>query len=431
MHSELKTGQNMYKLMGELYPIGRSITGDGLRQTLSILQKYIPLKITEVPSGTKVFDWTVPKEWNIKGAHIRDKNGDKILDLRKSNLHVMNYSVPVKKKLSLKQLRRHMHTLPEFPDRIPYITSYYSENWGFCMAHRDYQKLKHQTYEVLIDSVLKPGSLTYGEYYLPGRMRDEILLSTYVCHPSLANDNLSGVVLLTYMARILKNRKMNYSYRFLFTPETIGTLAWIEKNEKNLPKIKHGLVATCVGDSGNMTYKKSRIGNAVIDRAAEKMLLDSGDKFQILDFSPTGSDERQFCSPGFNLPVGSLMRTPYGKFSQYHTSADNLKFINSKNLADSLVKYLQIIEILENNQVYLNLYPKGEPMLGKRGLYNKRGNPSGRSERELARLWVLNQSDGTKSLLDISLHSHLKFSEINSAAQELLRAKLIRIINPY
>ena len=416
----------MYKFMKQLYPICRSITGDGTRKTLAVIRKHLPLKIHEVKSGTRVFDWTIPQEWNIRDAYVKDGRGRKVIDFKKSNLHVVNYSVPVRKKMSLKNLSGHLHTLPEYPDRIPYITSYYNADWGFCLSARDYKKLKAGTYEVVIDSELKSGALTYGEYYLPGKSREEILLSTYICHPSLANDNLSGIALLVNLAKILKTRKNHYSYRFLFAPETIGALAWLSGNEKNLSKIKHGLVVTCVGDKGRMTYKKTRNGTAVIDKAVEKVLRDSGDPHEILDFFPTGSDERQFCSPGFDLPVGSLMRTPYGKYSEYHTSADNLNFVTEKSLADSLEKYLAVIDLLENNLTYLNLNPKGEPMLGKHGLYRKKGTPEGRNSNELARLWILNLSDGTNSLLDIALRSGLKFQDVQTAAAELYQAKLLK-----
>ena len=412
--------------MKKLYPITRSITGEGVRQSLVLIQKRIPLKICEVPSGNKVFDWTIPLEWNIRDAYVKDKTGRKVIDFKKSNLHVVSYSAPVRKKMGLLELKKHLHTLPEYPDHVPYITSYYKEDWGFCLKHRDFQKLRAGRYEVVIDSTLKAGSLTYGEYYLAGKTKDVVLLSTYVCHPSLANDNLSGVALTAELASLLKKKSLRYSYRFLFVPETIGSLAWLSRNEKNLDKIKHGLVVTCVGDRGPMTYKKSRRGDAVVDRAAEKMLTVAGELFQSQEFFPTGSDERQFCSPAFNLPVGSLMRTRYGQYSEYHTSADNLNFIKPATLAASLAKYLSLIEILENNYTYESANPKGEPMLGKRGLYNQTGDPRGRSGLELARLWVLNQSDGTNSLLDISVRSKMKFTDILKAATELESVKLIK-----
>lgn len=418
----------MHNFIKTLYPICRSITGDGVRQTLSIIKKQIPITISDVPSGTKVLDWTIPKEWNIKDAWIKNPKGKKIVDFKKSNLHVVNYSIPVQKKVSLNELKKHLFTLPDHPDWIPYITSYYKESWGFSLPHKQYAKLQNGTYEVFIDSTLKKGNLTFGELYIKGKTKEEVLLSTYICHPSLCNDNLSGVAVLTFLAKYLLSQKLKCSYRFLFIPETIGAITWLSKNEKKLSNVKHGLVATCLGDSGKSTYKKSRNGNATIDKAVEKVLIDSKEPYKIIDFSPTGSDERQFCSPGFNLPIGSLMRTPYGKFPEYHTSADNLNFVAEKNLKNSLEKYKKVISILENNETYLNLNPKGEPQLGKRGLYKMIGSPKGRDLNELTMLWVLNLSDGNNSLLDISIKSNIDIKDIKKAANVLLEAKLLKKI---
>jgi aminopeptidase-like protein len=418
------------KLLRRLFPICRSLAGRGTVETLSILKEYIPLEIREIPSGTRVYDWTVPKEWNIENAYIKGPDGKKFADFKENNLHVMGYSVPVHAKMPLSELKPHLHSLPSEPDLIPYHTSYYHENWGFCIADRELRKLRDGEYEVVLDSSLEDGKLRYGEFYLPGETKDEILLSSYICHPSMANDNTSGIVLGVFLARALQSQESRrYSYRFLFAPETIGALAWLSKNEKHLPRIKHGLVITCVGDSGRFNYKKSRQGTAEIDRAAEKMLLDSGEPFLIIDFVPTGSDERQFCSPGFNLPVGSLMRTQYLKFRQYHTSGDDLSLVSADSIAGSLGKYLALIAILEKNRYYQNLNPKGEVMLSKHGLYSK-SSPSYRTDAEMARLWVLNQSDGSKSLLDIACKSQMKFMAIAEAAYELHSAKLIKIINP-
>ena len=424
-----KVGQEMYDLMKRLYPICRSITGDGVRETLKIIKEYIPIKIYEVPSGTQVFDWTVPKEWNIKDAYIKNLKGEKIADFNKSNLHVLNYSVPVHKKCSLEELKKHLFTLPEYPDWIPYLTSYYKENWGFCLTHRQYEELEEDIYEVVIDSTLEDGHLTYGELYIKGSKEDEVLFSCYICHPSLCNDNLSGPVLLTFLVKLLLDIDLKYSYRFLFIPETIGAITWLSLNEDKVSKIKHGLVVTCVGDSGNSTYKKSRDGNAIIDKVVERVLIDSGDQYEILDFFPYGSDERQFCSPGFNLPIGSLMRTPYGRFPEYHTSADDLGFVGQEYLADTFAKYLKVIYILEENYTYLNLNPKCEPQLGKRGLFRMIGSQKSGGVNELAMLWVLNLSDGTKSLLDISIRSGMSFKQIKDAADALFNKGLLKIIH--
>jgi len=331
-------GTYMYKLIERLYPICRSITGPGVRKTLDIIKELIPVNLYEIPSGKEVFDWMVPPEWNIKDAYIKNSKGEKIIDFEKLNLHVLGYSTPVNRKISLRELKEHIFTLPDYPDAVPYMTSYYKENWGFCMSHNQYKMLEEDIYEVFIDSTLTEGSLTYGEVYLKGKTEDEVLISTYICHPSLCNDNLSGIALTTYLARLLKDENLYYSYRFLFIPETIGSICWLALNEDRVNKIKHGLVITCVGDSGKSTYKKSRSGNAIIDMAVEKVLKDSGQDYSIMEFFPLGSDERQFSSPAFNLPVGVFMRTPYGEFKEYHTSKDNLDFIKPVFLADSLEK---------------------------------------------------------------------------------------------
>ena len=420
-----RIGHEMYMLMEKLYPICRSITGDGVRETLKIIHEHIPIEIHEVPTGTKVFDWTVPKEWNIKDAYVKNSKGEKIIDFRKSNLHVLNYSIPVHKKIGLTELKEHLFTLPDYPDGIPYLTSYYKENWGFCITHKQYEQLEEDNYEVVIDSTLEEGHLTYGALYLKGESADEVLFSCYVCHPSLCNDNLSGITLLTFLAKHLKGMKLKYSYRFLFIPETIGAITWLSLNEDKISKIKHGLVATCLGDSGKSTYKKTRNGDNVIDKAVEKVLIDSGKPYKIIDFFPSGSDERQFCSPGFNLPVGSLMRTPYGRFPEYHTSADNLEFIKAEYLADSFERYMKAIFVLENNETYMNHNPKCEPRLGKRGLYRMIGSQKWGGIDELALLWVLNLSDGANSLLDISIRSGLPFSQIKYGADALLEKGLL------
>jgi aminopeptidase-like protein len=413
--------------MKQLYPICRSITGNGVRETLNVLQEEIPVQINEVKSGTKVFDWTVPKEWNIKDAYVKKSNGEKIIDFNKSNLHVINYSIPINKKVSLEELKTHLYTLPDYPEWVPYLTTYYNEDWGFAISHNQYEKLENDIYDVVIDSSLENGFLTYGEYYKEGKIKDEVLLSCYLCHPSLCNDNLSGVVLLTHLAKYISNIDTKYSYRFLFIPETIGAITWLSKNENILSNIKYGLVATCVGDRGNFTYKKTRQGNAEIDVIAEKVLQDLDEDFKIVDFFPSGSDERQFCSPGFNLPVGSLMRTMYGKFPEYHTSADNLEFISEPCLNSTIERYKEIIYIIENNNTYINLNPKCEPQLGKRGLYSKIGGNKKTRIDIMAIFWVLNLSDGNNSLLDISIKSEIKFIEIKKAADILEEHNLIKL----
>jgi aminopeptidase-like protein len=419
-------GDEIYALMRELYPICRSITGDGFRQTLARLKKEIPLEVHEVPSGTQVFDWTVPREWNIRDAYVKNSRGERVIDFRQHNLHVVNYSVSVQRKMSLAQLRPHLHTLPDQPDLIPYRTSYYRENWGFCLPHRQLEEMLEDQYEVCIDSTLQDGHLTYGERLLKGASAEEVLISCHACHPSLCNDNLSGVTVATFLAKHLAQVPLHYSYRFLFIPGTIGSITWLSLNEGRASAIRHGLVLTCVGDGGHVNYKKSRQGNAVVDRAVTQVLKDSGHAYDIHQFSPYGYDERQYCSPGFNLPVGCFMRTPHGKFPEYHSSADNLELVQPASLADSLAKCLAAFYILENDRIYLNQNPRCEPQLGKRGLYRAMGGHRDEKLQETAMLWVLNQSDGAHSLLDIAERSGLAFEIIKDAADMLLRHDLLK-----
>jgi aminopeptidase-like protein len=419
-------GEQAYRLIVQLYPLCRSITGEGVRQTLAIVQQHIPLVVHEVPTGTRVFDWTVPKEWEIRNAYIKNAKGERIVDFQKSNLHVVSYSAPVRGMIPLAELKGHLFSLPHYPDWIPYRTAYYKENWGFCLTHNQLLALDGESYEVLIDSSLKDGYLTYGEFYLPGATQDEVLLTCHICHPSLCNDNLSGIALLTLLAKSLASQPRRYSYRFLFIPATIGSITWLARNEACIPGIKHGLVLACVGDPGHSTYKKSRRGDAEIDQAVRHVLEHSGQEYEILDFSPYGYDERQFCSPGFNLPVGCLMRTPHGRFPEYHTSADNPDLVRPECLADSFSKCLAIVNVLENNKTYLNQNPKCEPQLGKRGLYSAMGGQAEARMNELAMLWVLNLSDGMHTLLDIAGRAGVAFDTLQRATQALLQHGLLK-----
>ena len=419
-------GHEMHRLIAELYPICRSITGNGVRETLGILKNLIPLEVKEVPSGTQVFDWTVPKEWNIKDAYIKNDQGERIVDFRESNLHVVSYSVPVRARMHLNELKEHLFTLPEHPNWIPYRTSYYKENWGFCLSHKQWLELKDGQYEVCIDATLEDGHLTYGEYYLRGERPDEVLISCHICHPSLCNDNLSGVALAAFVAKYVSQLSLRYSYRFLFIPGTIGSITWLALNEPHVSRIKHGLVIAGVGDPGKSTYKKSRRGDTEIDKAVIHVLAHSGGDHEIVDFSPYGYDERQLCSPGFNLPVGTFTRTPHGRYLEYHTSADNLDFVQPQHLADSFAKCLSVLNILENNRTYQNQNPKCEPQLGKRGLYRTIGGSKDVKLNELAMLWVLNLSDGNHTLLDIADRSGLEFGLIKDASDILLERGLLR-----
>jgi len=444
-------GTSMYEIIKKLFPICRSITGNGTRKSLEIISENIHIKTYEIPTGTQVFDWKIPKEWNILDAYIIDPNKKKIVDFKNSNLHILNYSIPIKKKINFDELKDHIFTDPKHPDDIPYRTSYYSENWGFCMAHNEFLKLKDGIYEVFIDSTLKNGNLTYGEYFFQGKYDEEILFSCYICHPSMCNDSLSGVALTIELAKYIKNLKSkpNYSYRFLFIPETIGSITWLSKNEEKIKKIKHGLVVTCVGDSGNMTYKKTRQNNSEINKTVIDVLKNSTQNYKILDFFPSGSDERQYCSPGINLNIGCLTRSMFTQFPEYHTSSDNLNFVNSESLSDTFQIYTSIISKLEenfgkfftkntihenkkytkNDPVYINLFPKCEPHLGKRGIYHLVGgqNPLYDLIKEKAMMWILAYSDGTYSLKDISDRSKIDFDILKEVGILLLDKQLIKI----
>jgi aminopeptidase-like protein len=425
-------GEEMMALARRLYPIPRSITGDGVRETLGILRETVPLTVHEVPTGTRVFDWTVPKEWNVTGARLTGPGGETIVDVADHTLHLLGYSVPVRKTLPLAELREHLFTLPETPDLTPYRTSYYSEAWGFCLPHRVAENLPEGDYRVEIDTSLEDGSLTYGELAIPGESEREVLFSCHVCHPSLANDNLSGIAVLHALAALLGSlpeRSLRYTYRFLFIPGTIGSITWLAGNRERAGKVAHGLVAANLGDDGSFHYKRSRRGDAEIDRAVAQVLADSGDSFEIEDFVPFGYDERQFCSPGFDLAVGSLTRTPWGRYPEYHTSADDLSLISGDSLAESLGRYLQVVELLEGNRTYLNRQPYGEPQLGKRGLYASIGGGGDGRRRQLALLWVLNLSDGRHSLLDVARRAAYPFHEIRQAADLLLEADLLEEVH--
>jgi aminopeptidase-like protein len=419
-------GRQLYDCVADLYPICRSITGDGVRETLRRVQRVTPLSVHEVPSGTDVFDWMVPREWNVRDAYVKNSRGERVIDFRRSNLHVVNYSVPIRAQMSLAALRPYLFTLPEKPDWIPYRTSYYSETWGFCLSQRQLESLEDGDYEVCIDSSLESGSLTYGECYLPGELMDEeVLISSHVCHPSLANDNLSGIAIAAHLARCLGALSLRYSYRFLFIPGTIGSISWLARNERVVPRIRHGLVLACLGDAGRLTYKKSRRGDALIDRAATHVLRHLGNH-EVQEFSPYGYDERQFCSPGFNLPVGRLSRTPHGRFPEYHTSADDLDFVRPAALAGSFAACLAILEVLEHDRIYTSQNPKCEPQLGKRGLYHAIGGYPHSPDNEMAMLWLLNLADGEHGLLDVAERAGLSFDDLRRAAAVLSESGLLK-----
>ncbi len=416
----------MYALVAELYPICRSITGDGVRATLDLVERLIRLERSEVPSGTPVLDWVVPPEWNIRGAYIANvATGERVLDFRDHSLHVLNYSAPVHVRLPLEKLKAHIATLPDQPDLIPYRTSYYAERWGFCMSHNALAALPDGEYEAHIDSTLAPGSLTYGEHLHRGESEEEILLQAHTCHPSLANDNCSGIALMAQLAALMAPIKTRYSYRFLFAPGTLGAITWLARNEAQLGRIKAGLVLSCVGDGGGPTYKRTRRGDARIDRIMAHVLASAAPAPQVLDFFPYGYDERQYNSPGFKIEVGLFQRSLYASFPEYHTSADNLEFVRPEHLEGSLRMIAAAIDVLERDGRFVNLAPRGEPQLGRRGLYQSIGGDKSAYDANMAMLWVLNLSDGEHSLLDIAERAKLPFAAIADTAERLQRAGLL------
>ncbi|WP_405920311.1 DUF4910 domain-containing protein [Streptomyces longwoodensis] len=420
------TGEEMYALVERMYPLCRSITGDGVRATLDIVGEYIPLQRHEVPTGTQVLDWTVPQEWNIRDAYVADATGRRVVDFAASSLHVLGYSVPVERTMPLSELRAHLHTLPEQPKWVPYRTSYYRPDWGFCLAQETLDALPDDDYEVRIDSTLADGHLSYAEHVVPGQVSDEVIVSSHVCHPSLANDNLAGIAVATFLARALAEGTPYYTYRFLFAPGTIGAITWLARNAERVERVRHGLVLACAGDSGQLTYKRSRRGDAGIDRVMRHVLEASGRPHRVTGFTPYGYDERQFCSPGFDLGVGSLSRTPYAGYPEYHTSADDLGFVSPEAMADTLAVCREAFAVLDRDRAYVNLSPYGEPQLGRRGLYDALGGRSDAKEAQMAMLWVLSLSDGEHGLLDVAERSGLPFETVAAAADALHGAGLIK-----
>jgi aminopeptidase-like protein len=414
-------GEELLALTRELFPIPRSLTGDGVRETLRFLGREIPLEIVETPSGNQVFDWTVPREWNLRSAWIEGPDGKRILDVADSPLHVLGYSTPVDTVVDLGELREHVFTHADDPDLIPYRTSYWKEQWGFCMTRRQLDSLAEGDYHVVVDAVLEDGSLTSGEVNLPGSTDAEFLLTTHVCHPALANDNLSGVVVLWALAKTLAQQELTHTFRLLWSPGTLGPLCWLDRNRDTLDRVRHGLVVSCVGDPGPLRYKRTRRGDAAIDRASAYVVGDKPGSI-VSDWQPSGGDERQFCSPGFDLPVGTLSRTPHGLFAQYHSSADDLSLVSAEALGSAFTTALTIIDLLETNARYRNSSPFGEPQLGRRGLYQS--VPDG-TNPELAYLWLLSLSDGNSDLLAIAERSGLPYDAIRRAAETLERHELL------
>ena len=426
---------DLHALCARLFPLPRSITGDGVRQTLTTVGETIAavapharLQVAEVDSGTPVFDWTVPREWNVDAARLRDPAGRVVVDFADHNLHLVGYSVPMRARMSLEALRPHLHSLPEQPDLIPYRTSYYQDTWGFCLPDRVLQSLPDGEYSVEIDTRLEPGSLSLGELFLPGETEEEVLVCTHVCHPSLANDNLSGIAVGAGLAATLAGRKRRLSYRFLFIPATVGAVAWLATNQAKLKRIRHALVLSNLGDKGPFHYKASRDGVAALDRAFAHLFATDPALAEatVEPFTPYGYDERQFNSPGIAIPAGCLMRTPFGRYPEYHTSADNLEFVSERSLQGSLALCLDALDIIDADARYLNTNPMCEPQLGKRGLYDNLGGQNDRQALQLATLWILNLSDGRHGLLDIAERARMPFSTIHRMAAKLHAAGLLR-----
>ncbi len=416
-------GESMHADMARMYPLCRSLSGDGVRATLDILEETLGLERREVPSGTRAFDWTVNDEWNVRDAYIADLQGRRLIDFREHNLHLVSYSTPVRARMTMEELRPHLHSLPDRPDWIPYRTTYYNRTWGFCLPHRQLQELDEGPYDVVVDATLEPGHLTYGELVVPGESTDEVMLSAHLCHPSIANDNLAGIVVATRGARLLQSlERRHHTYRFLFAPGTIGSITWLSRNADVLPSLRHGLVLTGLGGPGALVYKRSRHGSRDIDRAAGHVVGRRGG--EVRAYSPYGYDERQFNSIGFDLPFGRLSRTPHGEYPEYHTSADNLSYVRPPELVDAYTAVLEIIDVLENDRTYRNLSPYGEPQLGKRGIYPTTGGRSA-SDAVMAMLWTLGYSDGSTSLLDIARVADLSFTDIRAAATTLAGAGLL------
>lgn len=417
-------GQFMYQLMVRLFPICRSITGDGVRETLNIIKSYIPLNIIEVPSGTKVFDWIIPPEWNIRDAYILDEEGKKIVDFKKNNLHVVGYSIPINQKVALSELQEHLYSLEEQPDAIPYITSYYQERWGFCLTHKQRLSLKQGTYHVVIDSELKQGSLTYGELIIPGQISQEIFLSTYICHPSMANNELSGPVVTTALAKWLLAEPRRYTYRIIFVPETIGSITYLSKN---LFEMKQHIVAgfniTCIGDDRQYSFLPSRNGATLADKVALSILHFSCSEFKKYSFLDRGSDERQYCSPGVDLPVVSIMRSKYGTYPEYHTSLDDLNLVTPNGLQGGYAALKNCLELIENNRYY-KVTCIGEPQLGKRGLYPSIGTRNVKKAVNLI-LDFLAYSDGAHDLIEISRILEVPPWQLYDVVDKLRSANLI------
>jgi len=420
--------QQLEHYFDRLWSLNRSLTGEGNRESLRILSELVDLKVHEIPSGTTCFDWTVPPEWNAREAWIKDPKGNIVVDFRENNLHLLGYSTPIHAKISLAELKKNLYSLPDNPDWIPYRTSYYKERWGFCLTHNQLMSLPEGEYEVFIDSTLdKNGSMTIADAVIEGETDEEIMFSTYICHPSMANNELSGPLVQAFLYQAIKSLgKTRYSYRFAFLPETIGAIYYLSQHGEHLKeKLRAGYVLNCIGDAGKFTYKRSRQLTSLADRAAETVLAQTKIGCHAEDFFPLGSDERQYCSPYFDLPVGSVMRTRYYIYPEYHTSADNKDFISFEAMETSVSRLLDIVKLLEANTYYVNQMPHCEPQLGKRGLYPNLGSDTSTRLRVGAMMWTLNLADGKHDLIDIIRRSGQPYSEILEVVKTLTEHGLL------
>ncbi len=419
--------QTTNELLKKLFPICRSLTVNGVRQTLCELQKITSFDIRNIPSGSKCYDWTVPQEWNIHKAYIKDHKGKTVVDFKNNNLHVVNYSTPINTKLSFSQLKPHLHYLPELPDAIPYRTTYYNNNWGFCLTHDQYKQLnQNDTYHVSIDSTFTDGYLNYGECIINGISNKEYLISTYCCHPSLANDNLSGVILWTLLLRELKKQPTKHTYRFIIVPETIGSIAYLSQHEKAMQKTCGGFVITTVAGPGKFGYKHTYLHNHTIDKVVQQTFKENNINYVSYKFDINGSDETQYASPGFRIPTGTICKDKYYEYKQYHTSLDNLGFVSSDSLIQTLKLYLSTIQKLEMNTIFKSLCQYGEPMLGKRGLYPSTGGKNHQNTELDIIKWLMFHGDGHTELIDTAEQTGIPMEQLYATSQKLVAHKLLK-----
>ena len=426
----MSEGQIMYDLAARMFPICRSITGNGFRKSLNIIREIVPdIEIHEVSTGAQVFDWAIPNEWNCNGGGIYRLNGEKVVDFTDTNLHILGYSTPIDEIISRDELLEHIYTQPDQPDWIPYVTSYYKERWGFCMSENQKKTLSDDKYHVVIKSTLEPGSLTYGDLLIPGDSEEEILFSTYLCHPSMANNELSGPVLQTELIKYVKELKSRrYSYRFVFIPETIGSITYCSRNLEILQKnVKAGFVLSCVGDNRTYSYIETPYGDTLADRVLKNVLYFHYPNFKQYSFLKRGSDERQYCSVGVELPVCGFCRSKYGEYPEYHTSADNMDLISPEGLQGAYDVMIKVIDTLENNYHY-RILCKGEPQLGKRGLYPT-VSQKGSYDAVLVLKHFIAYADGRNDLIGISDRIDVPTAELIEIKNELMANGLLEVVD--